>query len=1216
MKVLAREFSPRSPVSSEGGAKRFRKLSEWECRTIPTIYAFGPFRLEAQGETLFRGTEPVALSKRAVALLRLLVHRAGTPVSKDALIEAAWPGLAVEEGNLTVQIAALRRSLREEPGGERWIETLPRRGYRFVGPIANAENTAVIERQTPATQHSAKQQAESLESQLSHAEPERRQLSIMSCELIWAGRDLEDRREAVRVYQSCVAKIVGAFQGSVGKYIGNTLLVYFGYPVAHENDAELAVRAGLELCAAVATLKVNTEIPLHCRVGIATGLVIIGDLVGETEDRDVIGETPGVAAQLHMSAQPSTVVIDEATRRLIGKLFDCRDGGIIEARTGNPVFAWRVLGVSTIDSRFEALRAAPNIEARRLDVTSPLLGRDEELELLLRRWAQAKAGEGRVIHITGEAGIGKSRLAQALVDCLVDDRHTRVQCHCSPYHTDSALHPIISHLLRAAGIEHKDGGEERLAKLETLLERSNSSLSETVPLLAPLLSIPLGERYTPLNLSPKRRKERTLPALFEQITTIAIDQPVLMVVEDAHWIDPTSLELLSLTVERVERLPVLLIITARLDFSPSWPTHRHISVMALGRLGQREGAAMAQRIARGKTLPTEVLKEIIDHADGVPLFIEELTKTVLEGGLFQEADDRYVLTGPMRPLAIPSTLHASLLARLDRLASVKDIAQIGAAIGREFSFRLIAALSAMPKQELEVALAQLVAAELIFQRGVPPDATYLFKHALVQDAAYASLLRGRRRTLHAAIVKELVAGSVSDNEIKPELLAHHCAEAGMAEDAVRHYLAASQRSVARSALAEAAVMLDKALGQVAHLPAGSAQERSELEVQCARGAVLIALKGLAAAETGKAYSRARDLWERLDRPREFLSVARGKCAFHLTRAEFLEAQSVAEDLLELSRAHGDTIGLILGYYARGVTHMYRGELLSARAKLEEGIGLYDLAVHAQLFQHAGTDPNATDLAALGHVLLLLGYPDQALMRAEAAIRLARQLAHAPTVAHCLVYNARQASILGDEARLAHRVQELRALTQEHGYPSWSALVPIYEGQLQLRQGQARAAVTLMRQGLDAQRATGETLWSAYFASLLGEALEQDGKSGEALSLLEDHIAAVSHTGELCFAAELHRRRGQLLLRGPVPDFAGAQAEFLQAMDIARRQSAKLWELRAAVSLARLWRDQDRNSDAHHLLSPIYAWFTEGFDCADLKAAKLLLDKLSVSQSPV
>jgi predicted ATPase len=559
--------------------------------------------------------------------------------------------------------------------------------------------------------------------------------------------------------------------------------------------------------------------------------------------------------------------------------------------------------------------------------------------------------------------------------------------------------------LRAAGIEHTDEGEERLAKLEALLERSNSRLSETVPLLAPLLSIPLGDRYTPMDLGPQRRKGRTLAAVIDYIAGLAIQQPVLVVFEDAHWIDPTSLELLSLTIERVARLSVLLLITARPDFSPPWPTHRHISVMALGRLGQREGAALVHRIAKGKALPTEVLNAIIDHTDGVPLFIEELTKTVLEGGLLQEVDDRYVLAGPLPPLAIPSTLHASLLARLDRLAAVKDVAQIGAAIGREFAFGLIAAVSGIPEHELAAALAKLVAAELIFQRGVPPDATYRFKHALVQDAAYASLLRSRRSALHAAIVKELVvAGGVSDTEVKPEVLAHHCAEAGMAKEAVRHYLEASEQSVARSALAEAAVMLDKALGQVAQFPASPARDRSELEVQCARGAVLMAVKGVAAAETGKAYSRARDLWDRLDRPPEFLlRIARGKCAFHLVRSELLEAQSLAEDVLEFSRAHGDTVGLIIGYYALGRTHLYRGELLSARASLEEVIVLYDLAVDAQWFQYGGADPHVVGLAAIGQVLLFLGYPDQALMRAEAATRHARQLAHAPSVVQCLAF---------------------------------------------------------------------------------------------------------------------------------------------------------------------------------------------------------------------
>jgi class 3 adenylate cyclase len=936
-------------------------------------------------------------------------------------------------------------------------------------------------------------------------EPERRQLTIMACQIVGlatlsARLDPEDLREVVDAYHGCIRKVVRQQNGLVAKFLPEGALVCFGYPQAHEDDAERAVRAGLAATQMIGDLRVPClQVRLQARAGIATGLVVVGSMSdgGPPSEHMVIGDTPLLANRLVTLAEPGAVVMSMATRRLVGNLFECIDPGAADLQHGGELAgASQALCENPIGSRFEALR----------DSRTPLLGRDEEIELLMRRWAQAKAGEGRVIHITGEPGIGKSRLVQALVDCLGGDRHTRVECHCSPYHTDSALHPVISHLLRAAGIEHNDKEEERLAKLEALLERSNSRLNETVPLLAPLLSIPLGDRYSPVDLSPQRRKERTLAAVIDHIATLAIEQPVLVLFEDAHWIDPTSLELLSLTIERAARLPVLLLITARPDFSPPWPTHRHVSVMALGRLGPREGAALAHRVAKGKALPTEVLNAIINHTDGVPLFIEELTKTVVEGGILQEADDRYVLVGPLPPLAIPSTLHASLLARLDHLAAVKDVAQIGAAIGREFSFSLIAAVSGIPEQELVAALAKLVAAELIFQRGVPPDATYRFKHALVQDAAYASLLRGRRRVLHATIVKEFVAGGVSNTEVEPEVLAHHCAQAGMAEEAVRHYLDASQQSVARSALAEAAVMLDKALGQVAQLPAGSARERSELEVQCARGAVLMAVKGYAAAETGKTFTRARDLWDCLDRPPQFLPrMARGKFAFHLVRSEFLEAQSVAEDLLEVSRAHGDTVGLILGYLQCGATHLFRGELLSARAKLEEVIGLYDLAVHAQLFQQAGTDPHVVGSAYLGLVLSLLGYPDQALLRAEAALRQARQLAHAPTVAHCLAHNIWQASILGDEARLAHWVQELRAVTEEHGYPLWSALVPIFEGQLQLTRGEARAE--LIRQGLDAYRATGAILWNAYFAILLGVALTQNRRWDEALSLLEDHSSA-------------------------------------------------------------------------------------------------------------
>ena len=444
----------------------------------------------------------------------------------------------------------------------------------------------------------------------------------------------------------------------------------------------------------------------------------------------------------------------------------------------------------------------------------------------------------------------------------------------------------------------------------------------------------------------------------------------------------------------------------------------------------------------------------------------------------------------------------------------------------------------------------------------------------MQDAAYATLLRSRRSELHAAIVKELVAIGGSGTEVKPELLAHHCAEAGMTEEAVRHYLKASEQAVARSALTEAAILLDKALGTVAEIPTGPSRDRMELEVQSARGPVLIAVKGFAAAETGQAYARARDLWDRLGRPPEFLlKTARVRWSLHTNRSQFVEAHSVVEDLLEYGRAHDDAVGLILGHFTRGMTYSYQGELPSSRASFEQVIGRNDLAAYPQLIRYAGTDPQAIALAVLGRVLLFLGYPDQASMRCEAAMRQARQLAHAPTIAQCLAFGAAQASALGDGTHLAACIQELRALTQQHGYPQWSALVPIFDGQLQLMRGNAKAAVSLLRQGLDARRATGVTLFNSNFAIPLVEALGQDGKPGEALALVDEQIAFVEETGEFWCAAGLHRLRGQLLLGGTLPDIAGAEAELLVAIDIARRQSAKLWELRAAVGLARLWCDQ-------------------------------------------
>ena len=606
---------------------------------------------------------------------------------------------------------------------------------------------------------------------------ERRQVTVMFSDLVGstalaARMDPEDLREVISAYQKCVAEIVRHFGGFVAKYLGDGVLVYFGYPQAHEDEAERAVRAGLELTAAVSGLKAAS--PLQTRVGIATGLVVVGDLIGsgDAQERGIVGETPNLAARLQGIAEPDTVVIAESTRKLIGGLFDLQDLGTSEVKgIAEPVRAYAALGLSAVESRFKALRTA----------TAPLIGRGEEIELLMRRWAQAKSGDGCVVLIAGEPGIGKSRIAEAVQERLGADPHTRLRFFCSPYHQESALYPAIAQLERAAGFRREDTPEQRLAKLEAVLAQATNDPSEVAPLIADLLSIPTGERYPTHSLTPQKRKEKTLQALVAQARGLAVRQPVLMIFEDVHRSDPTTRELLDLLIERAQGVRLLVIITFRPEFSPPWVGRPQVTLLTLNRLPPRHGIEMIANVTGGKALPQDIAEQIIDRTDGVPLFIEELTKTVVESGIVTEAGDHYAVARPMAPLAIPTSLHASLLARLDRLAPTREVAQIGAALGRSFSFELIGAVAGMPQQNLDEALEQLAKAELIFRRGTPPDAEYTFKHALVQDAAYSTLLRNRRQQLHARIAETLESKFPEIATTQPQRMAQHCAEAGLNE---------------------------------------------------------------------------------------------------------------------------------------------------------------------------------------------------------------------------------------------------------------------------------------------------------------------------------------------------------------------------------------------------------------------------------------------------
>jgi class 3 adenylate cyclase len=655
-------------------------------------------------------------------------------------------------------------------------------------------------------------------------EAERRQLTVLFCDLVGstelaAQLDPEDMGAVLRAYQDTVAGEITRFEGHIAKYMGDGVLAYFGWPIAHEDDAERAVRAGLAVTAALTRLAPPAGEPLAARVGIATGMVMVGQMIGEgaAQEQTVVGGTPNLAARLQGLAAPGSAVISQATRRLVGGLFELADlGPQCLKGFAEPIRAWRLVGISAAESRFEAMHSAG---------LTPLIGREHELGLLLDRWERAKNSEGQVVLLSGEPGIGKSRITQALHERLAAEPHLRLRYHCSPYHVGSALFPVIDQLERAAGLQPEDTAEIRLDKLETVLSEVTENINEVAPVLAALLWIPTGPRYPPLNLMPEAQKARTFEVLLGQLVGLAARQPVLMVLEDAHWIDPTSAELFGLVMDRIQRLPVLLLMTFRPEFAPPWTGYTHATSLTLSRLGQRQGAQMVERLTSGKPLPPEVLEQILAKTDGVPLFVEELTKTVLESGLLADAGDHFELAGPVPALAIPATLHDSLVARLDRLAPVKEVAQIGAVIGREFPYDLLSAVAPMSANQLGDALEQLVSSELVFRRGTPPGATYTFKHALVQDAAYQSLLNSKRQQLHASIAQVLQQQFPDVGETQPEVLAQHFTEAGLGERAIAYWRRAGELAVGRSANVEAIAHLNKGLELLGTMP--DAPERAE-----------------------------------------------------------------------------------------------------------------------------------------------------------------------------------------------------------------------------------------------------------------------------------------------------------------------------------------------------------------------------------------------------
>ena len=1029
---------------------------------------------------------------------------------------------------------------------------------------------------------------------------ERRQVTVMFSDLVGstalsARMDPEDLREVISAYQKCVAETVRRFGGFVANYMGDGVLVYFGYPQAHEDDAERAVLAGLELIAAVAALK--TRAPLQTRVGIATGLVVVGDLIGsgEAQEGGIVGETPNLAARLQALAEPNKVVIADGTRRLLGKLFELDDLGPKDLKgIAGPVRVWVALRGSSVESRFEALRTA----------TTPLVGRDEEIELLMRRWAQAKAGDGCVVLISGEAGIGKSRIAQTVVERISNESHTRLRYFCSPHHQDSALYPAIAQLERAAGFRREDPAQQRLDKLETVLSQGTNDLRKAVPLIADLLSIQTDDRYPALDLTPQKRKEKTIAALVAHVEGHSAREPVLIVFEDVHWSDPTSREMLDLIVDRISTLRVLVIITFRLEFTPPWLGRPHVTMLNLNRLAPKQRAEMIVHVTGGKALPKEIADQIIDRTDGVPLFIEELTKTVIESGALADSGDRYTVTEPVPSLAIPMSLNASLLARLDRTAPMREVAQIGAALGRQFSHELISAVAGMPRQQLENSLAQLVSAELIFRRGTPPDAEYTFKHALVQDAAYSTLLRSRRQQLHARITATMESQFPEIVEAQPEVLARHCAEAGSVEKAVGYWLRAGQQAIARWAMTEAVAQLRKGLNLLSGMPDDVARQEQELDLQIKLGHALSAAKGYAAPKVGEAFARARRLCEQLNRPPK-LEVLKGQFVFRLGRGELQQAEHHAEEMCRVGEARNDLRWNAAGLASSGFISFLWGRFTDARAYYENALVLWEPMYRP--FVASPDDPHVASLIILSRTLLCLGYVDQARLRRDEALAEARRISRYNRIyALCDAWPGDWAIMGAKAARTTlQSAEEALASSRDQSFPMFLGVGHIMRGWYLSAVGQAAEGVPLFLQGVAIRRAAGSNLLLPFFLTTLAEVYGMAAQPEEGLYWLAEAAKIMETTQDRWAEAEMHRMRGTLLLS--MHEHAAAEDSYRHALAVARRQSAKFWELRAALDLARLWRDQGKAQQARELLAPVYGWFTEGFDTRDLKEAKALLN---------
>ncbi|SPJ28720.1 adenylate/guanylate cyclase domain-containing protein [Falsiruegeria mediterranea] len=1030
------------------------------------------------------------------------------------------------------------------------------------------------------------------------SDAERRHLTVMFVDLVGSTEmatrlDAEDMRTVITGYQNTVAGVVSRYEGFVAKFMGDGVMCYFGWPRAGEDDAERAVRAGLAIIDSVRSTKAPDGTALATRIGVATGVVIVGDLIGSgaTQEAAVVGETPNLAARLQGVAGPNQLVLPSETRRLLGSTYKLTSIGTQELKgVGTPVEAFVVEGEAAQESRFAA---------RQSGTLTPIVGRDREIDLMLERWALARSEQGQMVIVSGEAGIGKSRITRAVIDEVAKDDHTRITYQCSPYHADSAFYPVIQQLSFAAGFAPSDGPDVRLDKLEALLGQD----PETLKLITPMMGLDGTARYGALNLTPAQQRAHTMKTLAKLLVQQSQDRPVLLVYEDLHWIDPTSLELLDLLLDTIADQKIMILATARPSFEYGFGGHPIVTRFALNRLGKDQIGDIVAKLTGGKALPDEIMAIVAARTDGVPLFVEELTKTILESGSLKEDGDRLILDGPLSTIAIPTTLHDSLMARLDRLQPIKEVAQTAACIGREFSHGLLAQISLLPDAELTAALDGLIAAELIYRRGLPPEATYLFKHALVRDAAYESQLKEKRRAIHARILTELEA----DTDIAPEVLAVHAEAAGLTERAIDLWEAASKTAIARPAFDEAISHLGRAIELITPQLENSDAPPFEraLGLQVPLSMTLLARKGFTADETLDSFEKALVLADKVGETPMRYSILYGLWIGKGARGQHREALRSAEALVEETANAPNTPPMVVANRVAGASHFLMGNFAEAQRYLDVALANYDSIAHAGLANQFGQDIGVTIHIFQAMNSLMLGQTERATTHLNEAESVAKSTDHIQTICYLLNMRFIYGLASGDRPDVERCLNEVSPIAQEHNLALWSAMIPMCIENLAAYNGDKTSMERWQKAGAAIDAIKFKLFIVSFHVDLARSALAM-GFHDDAAELAMKAQELIDETGETYTLSDLHRVQAEIAMADD--DAETAENYLVTALDVARQQGAKLWELRAAIDLASLLHEQGRIDEAITLLTPIHNSIAEG-DCPEDQATvrKLLAE---------